>query len=311
MTQAELDRFRDYLRFGSDEEGPKGDSSVAAYLYTVGRFLSFLNGRQPDREAVLAWAKQLLDDGNSPSSVNRHIAALRSWFRSRGQELKIRGMKAIRKLPRRLEPAEWQKLLATVCEPLYNKDRPEVARVKALKERAILLVYLGGGLRLSEGIGLAISDVKDEGYLRVLGKGAREEMVPVEDLVLQAVKDYLATRHDDNPYLFPGKARGTHISKGEMASVIRAMARRAGLVGVHPHTLRHTAGAVLREMGADIRDIQDFLRHRDIGSTQIYTQISKEALRSRLPRRLLSGLQGSLALPGGKEENDAHNPEGV
>ena len=299
---AELDRFRDYLRFGSDEEGPKGDSSIAAYTYSVQRFLDFLNGRQPDREAVLAWAKQLLDDGNGASSVNRHIAALRSWFRSRGTELKIRGMKAIRKLPRRLEPQEWQRLLATVCEPLYNKDRPEVARVKALKERAILLVYLGGGLRLSEGICLEISDVKDEGYLRVLGKGGREEMVPVEDLVLQAVKDYLGTRRDDNPYLFPGKARGTHVSKGEMGSVIRAMARRAGLVGVHPHTLRHTAGAVLREMGADIRDIQDFLRHKDISSTQIYTQISKEALRSRLPRRLLSGLQGSLALPEGKEE---------
>mgnify|MGYP001584849705 CR=1 FL=1 len=307
---AELDRFRDYLRFGSDEEGPKGDSSVAAYLYTLQRFLSFLNGRQPDRESVLAWAKQLLDDGNSASSVNRHIAALRSWFRSRGQELKIRGMKAIRKLPRRLEPQEWQKLLATVCEPLYNKDRPEVARVKALKERAILFLYVGGALRLSEGARLKKTDVRDEGYLRVLGKGAREETIPVDDAVLRGVREYLATRHDDNPYLFPGKSPGSHISPNVIGDMIRDMAKRAGLAGVHPHTLRHTAGAILREMGVDARDMQDFMRHRDPSSTALYTQMAKPLLRTRTRGIVTNGLQGALPLPERKEDN-ADQPEGV
>ena len=295
---AELGRFRDYLRFGSDDEPPKGDRSIEAYLYTLGRFLAFLDGQAPSRETALAFFKQLLDKGNTPTSVNRHIAALKSWFRSQGLELKYRGMKTQKRIPRWLEEGELMKLIVTISEPLFNKERPDIARVKARKDRAILLLYCGAALRLSEGSGLLKTDIDDHGYVKVMGKGGQEERVPVEDSVIQALKEYLKDRTDDNPYLFPGED-GKHISTSHMYQLITDMGKRAGLEGFHPHTLRHTAGAALRSMGVDLRDIQDFLRHKNPASTAIYTPSTIEQRRSRLPRRFLGT---ALPLDLGKEK---------
>ena len=295
---AELGHFRDYLRFGSDDEPPKGERSIEAYLYTLGRFLAFLDGQAPSRETALAFVKQLLDKGNAPTSVNRHIAALKSWFRSQGQELKFRGLKTQEKITRWLDDGEWMKLIVTISEPLFNKERPDIARVKARKDRAILLLYCGAGLRLSEGCALLRTDIDDHGYIKAMGKGGREAGVPVEASVIQALKEYLKDRTDDNPYLFPGKG-GKHISKSHMYHLIKDMGKRAGLEGFHPHTLRHTAATALHLMGVGDLDLQEFMRHRDPASTARYTHIVKEQLRSRLPPRFLGT---TLPLDLGKEK---------
>ena len=283
---AELSRFRDYLRFGSDEEPPKGDRSTAAYLYTLGRFLDFVDGQEPGRETVLAFAKHLLDEGNAPSSVNRHIAALKAWFRSKGEELRLRGLKTEEKQPGWLDEREVQQIQVNISEPLRNKERPDIARVKARLERAIFFLYVGAAIRLSEGCELLRTDVDPQGYIKVHGKGGRVETVPIEDSVLQVIREYLADRTDDNPYLFRGKLPGSHISARYMYQLIRDMGQRAG-VKLHPHMLRHTAATAMLSAGVDSMDVKDVLRHRDISSTQIYTHILKEELRTRLPQRLV------------------------
>ena len=150
-------------------------------------------------------------------------------------------------------------------------------------------------MRLSEGCALRREDVDPAGYIRVLGKGGEENIVPVEDAVVTSIQEWVTTH--DSPWVFPGRG-DNHLQPRSMQTVVRGLMVSAGIQDIRRavHSLRHTVGADLRKRGADIRDIQDVLRHADIGTTQVYTQMAREELRKKLPKRFVEDRQfGPLA----------------
>ena len=297
----DLVAFDDYLRFGSDDEAPKGDTSRRAYLWTAQMFNVFLNGRESTPELAREFIGELEQRGNSPSSINRHIWALKSYFRFHksqeipgAKDLKIRGLTTQKHYPRYLRDKEWDSLLKTVNSTIYDPELPTYTRNRGKLELALLYVYGGAGLRLSEALNLKLDDVADEGFLRVIRKGGREDFVPVEDEVLRGLKDYIESRPPNGVYVFPGKASDKPMAPRTAQSIIKNLCRRAGLDDVHVHSLRHTVGYQLRKLGASERDIQDVLGHQNISTTQIYTHLLATDLRKKLPKRFAPARQGRL-----------------
>ena len=160
-------------------------------------------------------------------------------------------------LPRYLADEEWRKILVTAQRPLFDRNFSEYARKRAKLELALIYIFCSS-LRLSEGISLKIEDI-EEGYLRVMGKGSKEKLVPIEEPVMQAIQDYRFSRRDNGPYLFPGKGPGTHMARRTAEDIIRKLCRRAGFPDVSVHTFRHTAATQLLKLGATLRDIQEVM----------------------------------------------------
>ena len=271
-----------------------GDSTVESYLYTVRRFHRTLDRRELSQETVEEFVRDLESSGNSPRSIGRHIYALRAYFAFLGLRLDLGAPAFQKRLPRWLNQEAWARLLEVAEGPLRDQNLPERARVKVLFHRAVLMVYGGAGLRLSEGCRLQRADVDPQGYIRVLGKGGVENMVPVEDAVLDAIHEWV-TNHG-SPWVFPGRGRA-HLAPRSMQSVVRGLMEAAAIQDIRRavHSLRHTVGADLRKRGADIRDIQDVLRHANISTTQLYTQMAREELRKKLPRRFMG--HGQIGFP--------------
>jgi len=284
----DLDHFRNWLRY--PPKGTRGkrvraksDSTVDAYLYTVRMFHARVNSSALSREAVEDFVIQLEAAGNSPSSIGRHIYALRAYFEFRGVTLDMGAPSAPKRLPRWLTEEEWEQLLQYAEKPLRETKAPERLRRKALCIRGALMVYGGAGLRLSEGCGLRREGIDPRGYIRFIGKGNRERIVPVEDPVIIAIQEWMTTH--DSEWVFPGKGGGP-LSSATMQKAVRQLEEAAGIKNIHRpvHMLRHTVGAALRKQGVDIRDIQDLLGHANISTTQIYTQMAQEELRKKLLR---------------------------
>lgn len=295
-TDETLAKFDDYLRYGTDEERPKSKKTRSVYGYTARLFLEFLAGRAVTPELGKEFIRDLEARGNQPKSINLHIWALKSFFRFRRKKLNIRGLSVQEKLPRVLSLSERDRLLAMASAPLYDPKSTEYKKERTKLELALLYVYIGGGVRLSEGVRIKVDDVLDDGYLRVMGKGGKESFVPVEDEVIRIIKEYLET-HKVNGYVFPGREKGTHMAPRTAQGIIKEVCRRAGLDDIRVHTLRHCLGTDLRRLGVDERDIQDILRHKNIQTTKIYTTLAKEDLRQRLPKRLprqANASQGTL-----------------
>jgi len=296
-----LATFDDYLRYGSDDEAPKGPTTRKAYRWTVTRFQSFLDGQQPTTDIARGFVKELEENGNCASSINRHIWALKSYFRflkasdeNGFQELKIRGLKTNKYYPRYLRDKEWDKLLQTANDTIYNPEVSSYARLRAKLELALLYAYGGAGLRLSEAVNMAIEDVIDEGFLRVIRKGGREDFVPAEDEVIRGIKDYVASKGPNGRFVFSGKEPDTPMAPRTAQSIVKDVCRRAGLDDVHVHSLRHTVGYQLRKLGASERDIQDVLGHQNVQTTAIYTHLRDEDLKRKLPKRFANVRQGKL-----------------
>ncbi|MBA7694029.1 Tyrosine recombinase XerD [subsurface metagenome] len=141
---------------------------------------------------------------------------------------------------------------------------------------------------------MSVDDVLDEGFLRVIRKGGREDFVPVEDEVLRGIKDYIETRGTNGRYIFVGKSDDKPMAPRTAQSIIKGVCHRAGLDDVHVHSLRHTVGYSLRKLGASERDIQDVLGHQNIATTAIYTHLRNDDLRRKLPKRFAHARQGRL-----------------
>jgi len=296
----EIAAFDDYLRYGTDEERPKGVTSRRAYCWTMERFLRFLDGQEPTPELAKEFIKDLEEQGNSPTSINRHIWALKSYFRFRiesgipdAKELRIRGLTTKKHFPRVLKIREWEELLKTATDPVYDPELSSYGRLRAKMELALLMAYCGGGLRCKEAVNLELDDVLDAGFLRVTRKGSKEGFVPIEDEVLRIIKDWVSVKPTNGRFVFPGKGDSA-MAPRTAQTIIKNLCRQAGLPDAHVHTLRHTAGYQLRRGGAPIEDVQDFLGHENIQTTKVYDHILSEELRRRLPKRFPSTRQGRL-----------------
>ena len=227
----------------------------------------------------------LKDLGLAPTTIRRQISALRTYYKflvgegiaARDPSDRIESPKRWRTLPAVLTLAEIDKLLAAP-----NTDEP-----LAIRDRALLEFAYATGVRVSELVSLTLQDIFfEDGVARVFGKGAKERLVPVGRRALGAVALYA---REIRPTLDRGKgkgflflnARGTPLSRVGAWGVIKATARRAGLAKrVSPHTLRHTFATHLLEGGADLRAVQEMLGHADLSTTQLYTHVDRDYLRT-------------------------------
>jgi len=184
-------------------------------------------------------------------------------------------------------PRQVRTLPATLSEPEMEElfDRPVVADPRRLRDRALLELLYGCGLRASEACGLRIADVDaDEGTVRVIGKGGKERVVPLGGAAADALGRYLRTGRPrlgrpatDRVFL---SVRGRPLGPTDVRRALRRELDAAGLAQRPPHALRHTFATHLLEHGADLRSIQELLGHASVGTTQVYTHVSVRHLRA-------------------------------
>jgi integrase/recombinase XerD len=282
-----LDAFRDHLAL----EAGSSVNTVEAYgrdLRRLGEFAASRGVRDPAavtptllREFVFL----LKDLGQSPASIRRAVSSVRTYFGFLVAEGHVRkdpsdrleSPKRWRTLPHTLAVQEVEALLAApgADEPL------------AWRDRALLELGYGAGLRVSELCGLALTDlVMGEGLVRVFGKGSKERLVPLGRGTMGVVSIYL---HRLRPEIDRGRsggkvllnARGEPLSRVGAWGIVKRAAERAGIEKrVTPHTLRHSFATHLLEGGADLRAVQEMLGHADLSTTQIYTHVDRDYLRS-------------------------------
>lgn len=283
----QIERFHDHLTV---EKGasPRTDE---AYIRDVTRFATFCVSKGASTPATASarilreYVYHLKDLGLSPSSIRRNVSAVRSYFRFMLGEGEL-----VRDPSERLEaPKKWRTLpeVLTVDEAEKLLGSVDLEQPMAFRDRAMLELAYGAGLRVSEWITLSVRDVlMDDHLLRVFGKGSKERLVPIGRGAIGAVAIYV---RELRPRLEKGQGRGILFlnARGEPLSrmgawkILRKYVDIAGITKpVSPHTLRHSFATHLLEGGADLRAVQEMLGHADISTTQIYTHVDREYLRS-------------------------------
>lgn len=275
--------------------------TVEAYGADLADYLCFLDEaglsdlRRIDREAVVAYEADLMERGYAVTSVDRHISVVKGFHRfcvteghaAANPASTVRLPKPPDKLPDVLTIQQVSELLDGLGD-----DGP-----LALRDRALLEVLYGCGLRVSECTGLNLSDCAfDEGYLRVTGKGDKQRIAPIAGCAQAALQAYLDEGRPQlvRPYAAPTaavflNARGGRLSRQSVHKVTAREGLRIGVKNLHPHTLRHSFATHLLEGGADLRAIQEILGHSDISTTQVYTHVNRshiqEEYRAAHPRQ--------------------------
>jgi integrase/recombinase XerD len=265
--------------------------TVEAYRRDVVRCAAYMRDHGITRAADITpgalreFVYHLKDLGLAGSSIRRNISALRTWFRIMLAE----GLVQQDPTERLDSPQRWRSLpeVLSVDEVTSLLAAPGLEEPLAFRDRAMLELAYGAGLRVSEWIGLAMKDVVlDEGLLRVFGKGSKERLVPIGRSAIGAVAVYLRElrptleRGNGQGILFLN-ARGAPLTRMGAWKILRKYVTLAGIErAVSPHTLRHSFATHLLEGGADLRAVQEMLGHADIATTQIYTHVDREYLRS-------------------------------
>lgn len=185
-------------------------------------------------------------------------------------------------------PKTWRKLprFLTYDEMLKILESPNLRRQDGIRDRAILELFYATGMRVSELASLKVEDLNLEaGFLKCVGKGSKERIIPVGRKCKEALERYLARARIESapgsqPFLFPGQGGGG-MRRETFWQIIRRYARRAGISKkISPHTLRHSFATHLLERGADLRVVQELLGHSDIATTQVYTHVDRDRLKS-------------------------------
>ena len=279
--------FQDFLTL---EQGASPETRTA-YNRDIIRFVAYAVSRgaaaPPDVTARMLreYLYHLKDLGLAPASIRRNVSALRTYFKfllgeghlARDPSERLESPKRWRTLPEVLSVGEVERLLgAPVLEdPLVFRDR------------ALLELAYAAGLRVSEWISIGVRDVLfDESLVRVFGKGSKERLVPIGRRAIGALATYVLElrprleRGGGKGVLFLN-ARGEPLTRMGAWKILRKHVDRSGIEKhVTPHTLRHSFATHLLEGGADLRAVQEMLGHADISTTQIYTHVDREYLRS-------------------------------
>ncbi len=286
-TAFHLRVFEDALTL---EEGAS-PRTIEAYRRDVIRCAVFMRTQGVERASAITpavlreFVYHLKDLGLAGTSIRRNISALRTWFRVMLAE----GVVAHDPTERLDSPQRWRTLpeVLNVDEVTRLLAAPGLDEKLAFRDRAMLELAYGAGLRVSEWIGLAVKDVLlEEGLVRVFGKGSKERLVQIGRSAIGAVAVYVRElrpvleRGNGRGHLFLN-ANGAPLSRMGAWKILRKYVTMAGIErAVSPHTLRHSFATHLLEGGADLRAVQEMLGHADIATTQIYTHVDREYLRS-------------------------------
>jgi integrase/recombinase XerD len=285
--------------------------TVEAYRRDLDALTDFL-GHKPSsasREELERYVADLRARGLAGTTIARRIAAVRSFFRhlvligacAENPAADVGLPRRARRLPRTLSPAEAERLVEAA-----NGITP-----RDLRDRALVELLYGAGLRVSEAVGLERNGVDlEERLVRSIGKGGKERIVPLGRSAADALRRYLSRgrpyldkRH--RPELFLN-AKGGPLTRAGAFLILRRLADKAGLdpTRIHPHLLRHSFATHLLEGGADLRSVQEMLGHADLATTELYTHVTdrrrREAYFSAHPhakRRLKVSPEAPMATP--------------
>lgn len=287
--------YEDYLRFLSRERS-LSPNTVAAYENDLAGFIDWVATQEAlsDRQLITQYLQFLKSRGHESSTVARKLATLRGWFEWQKQNGRIKSdpceailnPKIAKRLPKILSAAEITAMFKVAESP---------------RDRLIIELLYGAGLRVSELTGLALKDLNiNHGYVRCLGKGDKERIVPIGRAALEAVRIYIAaeprlqpsppkpiskpaanknSRVPVSPPLLADR-QGKRISRLVIWQIVKRLAVKAKInKTLSPHTLRHTFATHMLENGADLRVVQELLGHSSIITTQLYTHVSKKHLK--------------------------------
>jgi site-specific recombinase XerD len=283
-----LDEYTQWLII----ERGRSTATVTAYRRDLTRLLRWLTTHEldalrVDEGALTTYLNSLRDEGLASSSVARASAVVRGWFaflvdegyRSSDPAIRLRPGRRERTLPKPLPEAVIVSLLDAIpaATPVDRRDR------------ALLELLYGTGVRVSEAVGIDLGDLDfDESLVRVLGKGDKQRLVPMGSVLTGALRDYLGPGGRRE---FPGAprtsrlflgARGTALTRQGVDLIIRRRALAAGVArsSISAHVLRHSCATHMLAHGADIRVVQELLGHASIATTQLYTAVSVTSLRA-------------------------------
>ena len=277
-------------------------NTLDAYRRDLQKLLVFYADNHIDYRTVTLeqldqFAGQLREEGIQARSVARILSGVRSFYRFLTLEKEVEqdptelleSPQIGKHLPEVLSVEEIDSIISVI----------DVSKPEGVRDRAIIEVLYGCGLRISELCNLRISQLYlEDKYIRVKGKGSKERLVPIEGVAIDRVREWLVTRMDckvkpsEEDYVFVSLTRGSRLSRISLFVYIKDYAERAGIKkNISPHTFRHSFATHLLEGGANLRAIQMMLGHEDISTTEIYMHIDKSKLRTEIlehhPRNIL------------------------
>ena len=269
----------------------RGSSShtVESYGRDLERYVKALEEKgvtEPDdvtRPLIEEHLEHLAEEGYAPSSVERALSAIKSFHRFMLQEeMSSVSPAAALPLPKK---AERLPDVLSVRQALALLDQPFPKTAAGQRDRAIIEVLYGCGLRVSELTGLDVGAVSlEDEVVRVIGKGSKERLVPLMGSAHEALAEYLSDWRGELVSSRSGAAvflnvRGGRISRQSVFAIVERAGRVVGIDGLHPHTLRHSFATHMLQGGADIRIVQELLGHSSIQTTQLYTHLDRSHLR--------------------------------
>lgn len=282
--------IRDFLNYLAVERG-LATNTVVSYQFDLKQFHGFCTGRKIagvtgiDRTVILNYLLELKKTGRSTATISRHMAALKAFCRFLVEEGVLPGDPTAnlespglnKKLPGVLDRREVESLL----------KQPRTGNPPGLRDRAMLELMYATGMRVSELISLDLEHVDcEQGYVRCMGKGSKERIIPVGSMARYYLAEYLrrgrakitANRAERALFL---NMRGKRLTRQGFWKIIKKYALKAGIKKeITPHTIRHSFATHLLENGADLRSVQEMLGHADISTTQIYTHLTDTGLRA-------------------------------
>jgi integrase/recombinase XerD len=281
-----VDALKQFISYLSVERG-LSRNTVASYSADLKGFFSFLEERgksEPSltREDITDYLAKLREEGYSAASICRLISSVKGFAKflitekiiSDDPTETLRNPKQWERLPKALTLDEIRKLFDTeIKSEIFGRDL------------AMFELMYSSGLRVSEIISIRVNDINFEaGFLRVLGKGSKERVVPMNRRAGEKIKDYMRDlrpqllKNRQSPYLFLS-TRGAPMTRQRFWQALKKLGGFAGLK-ITPHAIRHSFATHMLDGGADLRSVQKMLGHADISTTQIYTKVSAERLRS-------------------------------
>jgi integrase/recombinase XerD len=284
-----LNLLKDFLSFLSVEKG-LSKNTVESYSLDLRKFQDFLSSKDKDfpslsRPDIIDFIERLRNERYSISSICRFISTIRGLCKylllehviSEDPSENLQTPKKWERLPKSLSVPEVMAFLEAHAS--LHKSRPTMMRDHVMFE----LLY-SSGLRVSELVSLKLEDAHLEaGFLRVLGKGSKERVVPMNMRAIEKLKHYInqlrpmILKKKKSSYLFV-TSRGRPLTRQRFWQTMRSLGRQIG-IEISPHMIRHSFATHLLEGGADLRSVQKMLGHSDISTTQIYTKVTTERLR--------------------------------
>ncbi|MDX3807821.1 site-specific tyrosine recombinase XerD [Bosea thiooxidans] len=297
MSRIPRQRLNAFLDMLAAERGA-ARNTLEAYERDVSDYLVFLAGKPLEQASsgdIRDWLADLAARGLKASSAARRLSAVRQFHRFLYTEglsgsdpaAAIEGPRQGRPLPKVISVGAVDRLLSVAREACERDGSTPTARLKALRMRCLVEMLYATGLRVSELIALPLSAATTrERFLIVRGKGDKERLVPLNEAARLAARAWLdalnAAGQGDTRWLFPSDGESGHLTRQAFGRELKTLGGAAGLSGasLSPHVLRHAFASHLLQNGADLRVVQELLGHADIATTQIYTHVLDERLKS-------------------------------